>query len=236
LSGILAAGKGRAGSGLRDWSHWREGSDSPMARRLLDLAVTLIVERGVEGREAAAARAAVPARGGGDDVTCAGPVLDTPRSLKRNIHDTPPQSESSLVAVSRMPSPVEKVDAPAAQPSPRDDVRRLNAVLGSGFSFRLRRVSAAGNRSGRGSRERRGGRTAPVQVTGVLTVATSGSTHESAPFPVCTEGRRRERLLALARCLAECAMDLGMGAAIYKKGRVCSGDLRWAVDGARPHP
>jgi hypothetical protein len=115
-------------------------------------------------------------------------------------------------------------DETAARPPARDDVRRLNAVLGLGLSFRLRRVSISTERRSKGPRERRGGTVAPARVAGVLTVATPFSTRESAPFPVRTGGRRRELLLALACCLAECAMDLGMGTAIYRKGREVSGD------------
>ena len=140
------------------------------------------------------------------------------------------------MAVSRIPGPVEVADEMAKQPFLGSEVLRLNAVLGSGFSFRLRRATTPACRSGRGLRRCRRGRQAPAQVAGVLTVATSRSTRESAAFPVRMGGRRRERLLALARCLADCAMDLGMGTAIYRKGRERSGDSRWATLEARPHP
>jgi len=133
-----------------------------------------------------------------------------------------------------MSGPVEVADEMATQPSLGSDVLRLNAGLGSEFSFHLRRVSAPARRRAGGLRERR--RLTPTQAAGVLTVATTRSTRESAAFPVRMGGRRRERLLALARCLAECAMDLGMGTAIYKKGRERSGDSRWATLEARPHP
>jgi hypothetical protein len=113
-----------------------------------------------------------------------------------------------------------------------NDLRRLNAALGSGLSFRVRFVAVPAGRSGLpGSGAR--GREAGEQVEGVLVVAGEGAARGSAAFPVEMSGPREERLLSLARSLAECAMQLGLGAAIYRVGGAGEDDSRGAPDAAR---
>jgi hypothetical protein len=74
------------------------------------------------------------------------------------------------------------------------DVERLNRVIAAGLRFRIRRDH---------------GRTGAV---GVLIAKRADGTETIACRELDVTGSGRSRLLAVASCLAECAMELGLGA------------------------
>lgn len=96
------------------------------------------------------------------------------------------------------------------------DVAQLNGLLGVGISFRL--VSGDGDAGGMGPGGHRGGASwnGSSIASGVLTLGEKGNARRAASRPVALSRRRRDRLLALASCLAECAMDLGIGIGVYR--------------------
>lgn len=95
------------------------------------------------------------------------------------------------------------------------DVARLNGLLGVGISFELISVDVVvGDATG----EQRRGRASPAAprvASGILILGEGGTVRRVASRPVALSRRRRDRFLALASCLAECAMDLGLGIGVY---------------------
>ncbi|MFH1502561.1 MAG: hypothetical protein ABIG03_05905 [Candidatus Eisenbacteria bacterium] len=83
------------------------------------------------------------------------------------------------------------------------DVARLNGILREGLSFAVKRGSAAAEE-----------RTA----TAVLELADAGGTPRRVFRRVRLARERRPRRLALSGCLAECAMELGLGASVCRRG------------------
>lgn len=58
---------------------------------------------------------------------------------------------------------------------------------------------------------------ASLEASGVLVQGCAGGVLRTASRAVTLAAARRDRLLALASCLAECAMDLGLGTGIYRR-------------------
>jgi hypothetical protein len=95
------------------------------------------------------------------------------------------------------------------------ELARLNEALGAHLSLSLERGGAGGG--GCEAAHERGRRPGPE--TAVLVAVTSNGTRRSASCPVAPATRRRRQLLALAASVAECAMDLGVGTGLYRRGR-----------------
>lgn len=120
-------------------------------------------------------------------------------------------------------------------------VEIANDILVPGFSFGLE--AAPSTRSG-GDRAdgpadagRRGGcRESAGPVTGVLVARLRSGGRRSASHPLSTRGTRREMLHSLSRCLAECAMALGVGAAICAPATSTGASARRGAGGDRDHP
>ncbi len=96
------------------------------------------------------------------------------------------------------------------------DVAQLNALLGVGISFELTSFGVA--IEGAVGQQRRGGASPSALrvASGVLILGEGGTVRRVASRPVALSRRRRDRFLALASCLAECAMDLGLGIGVYR--------------------
>lgn len=105
-----------------------------------------------------------------------------------------------------------------------DELERLNALLGKGISFELLPAAGGVEAAGRG-RVSEEGLLCSSPASGVLTLGRAGR-EVAAARPLPLPRGRRERLLALASCLAECAMDLGLGAAVYRSGSLTPGACR----------
>ncbi len=91
---------------------------------------------------------------------------------------------------------------------PPRDVERVNALLRANLRFDVDDGSHAGTRQRRGR----------PPATGTLVVEFQDGRRLVATHPVSTTACRRRRLHSLAGALAECAMTLGLGAAIYRHG------------------
>ena len=92
------------------------------------------------------------------------------------------------------------------------DIARLNEMLRAGLSFELVGLESLPTSAGaRGARDE-----AVVRASGVLAQAVRGAARRVASHPVALAARRRDRLLALSSCLAECAMDLGLGVGVCR--------------------
>ncbi len=63
-------------------------------------------------------------------------------------------------------------------------------------------------------------------VTGVLVVEFAGGRRRRADHPVLIAGERRRRLHSLAASIAECAMSLGLGTGIYRRGALPASSCR----------
>jgi len=96
---------------------------------------------------------------------------------------------------------------------PDGEAARLNSFLRSGLTFSIERGPRSGELPGRREGERRG---SGEPVRGVLTVAMAGGAERAAASIVVAGRSRRGRLLAIASCLADCAMALGLGAGVYE--------------------
>lgn len=92
------------------------------------------------------------------------------------------------------------------RPVPARDVDRVNALLRANLTFDV----DDGSRTGPDRRRCR------LPVTGTLVVEFRDGRRLVATHPVSTTACRRRRLHSLAGALAECAMTLGLGAAIYR--------------------
>ena len=92
------------------------------------------------------------------------------------------------------------------------EVARLNSFLRSNLTFSLE-----GDVWREWSPDSPGGPPCPAgaPVRGTLTVATPGGAKRTTASVVAGGWSRRGRLLAIAGCLAECAMTLGLGAGVY---------------------
>ncbi len=87
----------------------------------------------------------------------------------------------------------------------REDVERLNGNLRPDLRFAV---------------------VADGTVTGVLVVEFAGGRRRRADHPVLIAGERRRRLHSLAASLAECAMSLGLGTGIYRRGALPASSCR----------
>lgn len=86
----------------------------------------------------------------------------------------------------------------------RRDIARINARLRDGLSVALARSDAVGRAGVEGL---------------VLFVELPDGGRRSAWRPLGLGRRGRRRRLALAACIAECAMSVGLGAGIYRPGK-----------------
>jgi hypothetical protein len=84
-----------------------------------------------------------------------------------------------------------------------DALARLNAHLGLGLRFEL------------GTEESTGSLPGPRILSGILEHRPVRGRRRTATFPVVHSAERRRFLLSVAGSLAECAMDLGLGAGVY---------------------
>ena len=96
------------------------------------------------------------------------------------------------------------------------DIAQLNGLLGVGISFELTSFDVAVGAMGGQQRRGCASPTAPRVASGVLILGEGDTVRRIASRPVALSRRRRDRFLALASCLAECAMDLGLGIGIYR--------------------
>jgi hypothetical protein len=91
-------------------------------------------------------------------------------------------------------------------------VARLNAALRPGIRFDVKEAATPSEGSGR--RALSGGAATPR--TGVLELSSSWGARSRAACPLASEVAPRRRHHALAGCLAECAMLLGLGTGVYR--------------------
>lgn len=149
--------------------------------------------RGSGAGEAARARAAAPGRWGREGSMCAGRFSMTRSQTGRAMDSSAVGSEEEAFA---------------------DEIARLNGMLSAGLSFRLAAVDHVAYLEPPPP----GGpsfRAAPLVASGVLVHGRRDGALRVASRPVMLAPKRRDRLLALASCLAECAMDLGLGTGVY---------------------
>ncbi len=91
---------------------------------------------------------------------------------------------------------------------PTRDVERVNSLLREDLRFDVEGGAGTGG-VGHPSR---------APATGTLIVELGDGSRLAASHPVSTSASARRRFHSLAGALAECAMTLGLGAAIYRKG------------------
>jgi len=89
-----------------------------------------------------------------------------------------------------------------------DDLDRLNGVLAANVRFRIVRPAAGSVVSGV---------RCPGSPAGVLVARLPDGRERHAASPLAGATSRRARLLQLSCCLAECAMRLELGTAVYRK-------------------
>lgn len=65
-----------------------------------------------------------------------------------------------------------------------------------------------------------------MRETGVLELSTMGGGRSTSAYPLAREVAARRRYHALAGCLAECAMLLGLGTGVYRIERLAPGGFR----------
>lgn len=138
-------------------------------------------------------------------------------------------TEARADAVTPRPEAPKTTDDRVRAPSPgrrdvrgraavgRDDLVRLNSLLGGGLRFEVDtiRPRETGHASvdGRTGDERPRGRS--YRVVGTLFQDGARGAPRSASYPVSCSHVRRQLLHSLAGSLAECAMILGLGAGVY---------------------
>lgn len=105
----------------------------------------------------------------------------------------------------------ESEDAPRFS---RPDIGRINALLKDNLRFEVSR-SGSPALARCPSSVSGAGLGAALADRGVLTLELPNGSRLSAGAELKVPGSRRGRLLALAACLAECAMSLGLGAGVY---------------------
>jgi hypothetical protein len=96
----------------------------------------------------------------------------------------------------------------------RPDIGRINALLRDNLRFEVARGGSPSSSSPPSS-DAGASLRAALADRGVLTVELPDGRRLSAGAELTAPGSRRDRLLALAACLAECAMSLGLGAGVY---------------------
>jgi hypothetical protein len=89
-----------------------------------------------------------------------------------------------------------------------DDVDRLNGALAANVRFQV--VRPASGSTAPGARR-------PDGAAGVLVARLADGRERRAASPLAGASSRRARLLLLSGCLAECAMSLGLGTAVYRR-------------------
>ena len=100
------------------------------------------------------------------------------------------------------------------------DLARLNSILDTNLRFAVEqaRFDDPGGSEWEAADRRRGTRVPSLAATGVLMYEPLTGLHLSAAFPITCSGARRLLLHSLAGSLAECAMTLGLGVGVYRRG------------------
>lgn len=94
-----------------------------------------------------------------------------------------------------------------------EDIELLNALLRPDVRFRVSGDRTAGVApSVPGAR---GAATHALTQTGILEISTSRGLRVAARIPLLIERHERRRRHILAGCLAECAMQIGLGMGVY---------------------
>jgi hypothetical protein len=164
---------------------------------------------GVAVWSAAPARAAVSARGRGDEDGCAGPAAGPARPRPSPVAHP---ADTHVIAL-------------------RCDVERLNRLLRSGLTFYVESdggrnpprvgtgASSASDPAGAGRACRSRPRTDIVRARGVLVMVLEDGRCRKAACSIPISGSERSQRLSISRGLSECAMALGLGASVYRRRR-----------------